>query len=198
MAGVEWVPCIDTTEVLRNKTICTSRSFGEMVSDLESLKAAVATFASSCANKLRGQGSCAKSVSTFICSNRFREDLMQYGNMAETTLQTPSSDTLEITGAALRVLESIYLPGIQYKRAGVIVSDIVSAGSVQYSLFDPIDNRTQRNLLMETIDDMNHRYGLKTVQLCVEGAANQSWRVKCDHRSPNYLTNLNEILTVNA
>ena len=45
-------PCIDTTEVLRNQSICTSRSFGEMVSDLASLKASVATFASSCANKI--------------------------------------------------------------------------------------------------------------------------------------------------
>ena len=66
-------PCIDTSEVVRKKTICTSRSFGDMVGDVESLKAAVATFASSCANKLRGEGSGAKSVTVFLCSNRFRK-----------------------------------------------------------------------------------------------------------------------------
>ena len=41
-----------------------------MVGDVESLKAAVATFASSCANKLRGEGSGAKSVTVFLCRDR--------------------------------------------------------------------------------------------------------------------------------
>ena len=69
------IPCIDTSEVIRNQNICTSRSFGEMITDLPSLKASVATFASSCGNKLRAQKACAGSVTVFIYSNRFREDL---------------------------------------------------------------------------------------------------------------------------
>ena len=98
------IPCIDTSEVLRNKNIYTSRSFAEMVSDLPSLKASIAHFAASCANKLRGQGSACKSVTAFVGSNRFREDLPQYGNAASTTFVTATSDTLEITNAALRCL----------------------------------------------------------------------------------------------
>jgi DNA polymerase V len=190
------IPCIDTSEVVQNQTICTSRSFGEMVSDLPSLKASVASFASSCANKLRGQNAGAHSVTVFICSNRFREDLPQYGNSAVYTFVTPTSDTIEITNAALRLLEQIYQPGIMYKKSGVIVGDIVSMSMLQMNLFDPIHNRKERSDLMKAIDVINHRYGLKTIKLLAEGDKEQKWKVKCEHRSQNYLTNINEILTI--
>lgn len=189
-------PCIDTSEIVRNQSICTSRSFGNMVSDLTSLKASVATFAGSCANKLRGQDAGAKVVTVFLCSNRFREDLPQYGNSATLTFLVPTSDTLEITGAALRIVERIYRPGIMYKKSGVIVSDIKPMNHIQTDLFDPIKNRPERNKLMKAVDAINHRYGLKTLQLAVEGEKQQPWKVKSEHRSPNYLTDLNEILTI--
>ena len=187
------VPCIDTSEVVRNQTICTSRSFGNMVADLPSLKASVATFASSCANKLRGQNAGAKMVTVFLSSNRFREDLAQYGNAASLSFLTPTSDTLEITHAALRILELIYKPGIWYKKSGVIVSDVVGMEAIQHDLFDPIQNRLERANLMKTIDNLNHRFGLKSIQLAVEGEKKQAWKVKSEHRSPNYLTCINEI-----
>lgn len=190
------IPCIDTTEVQRNQTICTSRSFGEMVSDLASIKASVATFASSCANKLRGQHAGAKSVTVFMYSNRFREDLPQYGNAVTYTFITPTSDTLEITQAALALAEQIYLPDILYKKSGVIVGDIVDMSTIQMNLFDPIQNRKERSDLMKVIDNLNHRYGLKTIRLMAEGEQQQPWKVKCEHRSQNYLTDINEILTI--
>lgn len=190
------IPCVDTTEILRNQSICTSRSFGNMINDLPSLKASVATFASSCANKLRGQLAVAKSVSVFLLSNRFREDLAQYNNTGTWEFVTPTSDTMEITKAALKILEQIYRPGIMYKKSGVIVSKITEKGLIEYDLFDPIRNRKERNELMSTIDRMNHRFGLKSIQLAVEGEKKQAWKVKCEHRSQNYLTNLNEILTI--
>lgn len=189
-------PCIDTAEVARKKTICTSRSFGNMVGSLDSLKAAVATFAGSCANKLRGEGSGATSVTVFLCSNRFRDDLEQYGNAASARLPTPTSDTMEITNAALSILARIFRKGIMYKKAGVIVGDIVSISPLQANLFDPIANRPQRARLMRAMDELNHRYGLKTLRLAVEGEDKQPWKVRCEHRSPNYLTNINEILTI--
>lgn len=190
------IPCIDTSEIHRKQSICTSRSFGDMISDIDSLKASVATFASSCANKLRGQESGCKTVTVFIGSNHFREDLPQYGNAASASLIVPTSDTIEITQAALKALESIYLPGIMYKRSGVVVSDIFPITPVQGDLFDPIKNRPQRSALMKAIDSINHRYGLKTIQLGVEGEEKQPWKVKCEHRSPNFLTDINEILTI--
>ena len=136
-------PCIDTSEILRRQTITTSRSFGRMISDKDELKESVATFAASCCNTLRGQDSAAGCVSVFACSNRFREDLPQYGNIASARISTPSADTLEITSAAMELVDRIYRPGIQFKKSGVILSEIVP-GCCHNILFDPIDRRSER------------------------------------------------------
>ena len=190
------IPCIDTSEVSQKQSICTSRSFGQMVSDLPNLRESVATFAASCASKLRGQRAGARQLTVFICSNRFREDLPQYSAAESTLLVVPTADTIEITTAALQLLDRIYRPGILYKKSGVILSDIADMRQVQQDLFDPIRNRPQRARLMQTIDQINQRYGLKTARLAVEGEAQEPWRTKSVHRSPNYLTNLADILVV--
>lgn len=190
------IPCIDTSEVIRNQNICTSRSFGDMVSDLPSLKASVASFASSCANKLRGQQSLCQSVTVFVSSNSFRTDLPQYGNAATVSLTTPTADTLEINKAAMQCLESVYLPGIMYKKSGVLLGKISPAYPAQMELFNSPVRRMRRENLMHALDDINQRYGAKTLHLAVEDCGHQPWHVKCEHRSPNYLTDINEILTI--
>ena len=190
------IPCIDTSEVIRNQNICTSRSFGDMVSDLPSLKASVASFASSCANKLRGQQSLCQSVTVFVSSDSFRTDLPQYGNAATVLLATPTADTLEINKAAMQCLESVYLPGIMYKKSGVLLGKISPAYPAQMELFSSPVRRMRRENLMHALDDINQRYGAKTLHLAVEDCGHQPWHVKCEHRSPNYLTDINEILTI--
>ena len=188
-------PCIDTSEIIRRQTISTSRSFGKMISDAEQLRASVATFAASCCNTLRAQESAAGSVSVFACSNRFREDLEQYSNIATMRLDSPSSDTLEITEAAIRLADRIYRPGIQFKKSGVILSDI-TPGLTHHILFDPISKRDERAELSTAIDRMNRKYGLKAVSLAVAGYGNADWKNRKDRLTPNYLTDIDQIMTV--
>ena len=188
-------PCLDTSEIIRRQTISTSRSFGKMISDAEQLRASVATFAASCCNTLRAQESAAGSVSVFACSNRFREDLQQYSNIATMRLDSPSSDTLEITEAAIRLADRIYRPGIQFKKSGVILSEIIP-GLTHHILFDPIPKRDERAELSTAIDRMNRKYGLKAVGLAVAGYGNADWKNRKDRLTPNYLTDIDQIMTV--
>lgn len=188
-------PCIDTSEIRQQQSITTSRSFGKMISSKEQLKSSVASFAASCCNTLRGQDSAAGCVNVFACSNRFREDLPQYGNIASATLSIPSADTLEITELAMKLVDEIYRPGILFKKSGVILSRIVP-GCVQPVLFDTMEKRDERLELSKTIDKMNHQYGVKTVGLAIEGRENEEWRAKRDHLTPNYLTDIDHIMTV--
>ena len=188
-------PCIDTSELIRRQTITTSRSFGTMISSKEDLKASVASFASSCCSTLRGQDSAAGRISVFACSNRFREDLPQYGEFASQRLPVPSADTLEITAAALELSERIYRPGILFKKSGVILSDIVP-GCCHNVLFDSVQRRDERVELSRTIDRMNLKYGLRTVGLAVAGGEREVWKNRKEHLTPNYLTDIDQIMTV--
>ena len=188
-------PCIDTSEILNRQTITTSRSFGKMISSKEDLKASVASFAASCCSTLRGQDSAAGSVSVFACSNRFREDLPQYYDMATKKLSIPSSDTLEITAAAMELVDRIYRPGILFKKSGIILSDIVP-GCCHHILFDTVEKREERVELSKTLDRMNQKYGIRTVRLAVAGSEHEIWKNKKEHLTPNYLTDIDQIMTV--
>ena len=188
-------PCIDTSDILQRQTITTSRSFGKMISTKEDLKASMASFAASCCSTLRGQDSAAGCVSVFACSNRFREDLPQYWNIATEKLSVPSADTLEITAAAMELVERIYRPGILFKKSGVILSNIVP-GCCHHMLFDPVEKREARIELSRTMDKLNQRYDLNALSLAITGRPDASWKVRKDFPTPNYLTDIDQIMTV--
>lgn len=148
------------------QSIMTSRSFPGMIDKLEGVRTHVANFAARCAAKLRRQKSVAGIVSVFVSSNSFRTDLEQYHNMASRQLDTPTSSTIDLVKTACSVLDLIFKPGILYKRAGVMVTDIRSGEVVQPDLFtfDAGEHRRNRNI-SQSIDRINAHLGADTVVL---------------------------------
>ena len=90
----------------------------------------------------------------------------------------------------------MYRNDIRYKRSGFILSDIHNDLPIQQNLFDEVKNRMDRRKLMAAIDNLNQRYGVKSIRLGIEGTEKQAWHVKSEHRSGNYLTDITEILTI--
>ena len=188
------ISCIDMESAPpAKKQICTSRSFGKMVTDFETLAEAVATYASTCAKKLRKQKSYALSLMVFIHTNNFREDLPQYWKNIVVKLPVPTSETMEIVHYALSGLKNIFIEGYQYKKAGVIITEI-SEGA-QLGLFDSID-REKRDKLMQAVDKINGEYN-NHIQLAVQGIGRE-WKLKQEQLSQRYTTDMNEILTINC
>lgn len=189
------ISCIDMESAPpAKKQICTSRSFGKMVEDIDTMAEAIATHASTCARKLRQQKSYAMSLMVFIHTNNFREDLPQYWRNTVIKLPVPTSDTLEIVHYALAGLHAIFMKGYQYKKAGVIITEIASSG-VQQNLFDTVD-RDKRERLMQALDAINgdcHSY----VKLAVQGNG-RDWKLRQEQLSRHYTTDMGEILVINC
>ncbi len=161
-------PCIaiDGLDGVTKKTIVTSRSFPEMIKELSDLRSHIANYAARCAVKLRRQNSVCSVVTAFIQSNRFREDLLQYDGSASHAFLTPTNTTNEIVEMATKILETIFRKGIYYKRAGIMVSGISSADSVQPDLFEYDPERSQKyEALSTTLDKINGKLGADTVML---------------------------------
>ena len=137
-----------------------------MISNIEGLKTQVSNYAARCAEKLRQQNTVASIVGVFLNTNAFREDLAQYWNFRERQLITPSSSTITIVQAANDVLQSIYRPGYQYKKAGVIVMGIGPDSPIQQDLFDINAEQFQKmKRLDEVVDRINRMHGSETIVL---------------------------------
>lgn len=165
-AGLNGEDCVPNEEIAKKKSICTSRSFNGMISDLETLNTHVSNYAVRCAEKLRAQKTVASVVGVFINTNSFREDLPQYWNFAETRLLTPTNSTTTIVQAAKSALEQIYRQGYQYKKAGVIVMGVTPDNPIQLNLFDINPEQMDRlKSLDEAMDRINRIYGTETLVL---------------------------------
>lgn len=157
---------IDTLDGVTKKTIVTSRSFPDMLTDIEDLRAHVANYAARCAAKLRRQHSVCATVTVFVQSNHFREDLDQYDGGAAHTFLTPTSATNGIVRAAMDILGAVYRRGIRYKRAGVMVSGISPEDPIQPDMFyyDPAVHARDSRLSC-ALDAINGRLGADAVVL---------------------------------
>lgn len=189
-------PCLELELAApAKKMICTSRSFGRSLNDLSSLKEAVANFAAACALKLREQRTCAGQVMVFIQTNSFKPQEPQYAKNAVYRLPVATNNSEELIKSAMAVLEAIYREGYLYKKAGVIVSEIVPQDQVQSSLFDGAD-RVMEGRLMETMDRLNARYGANTVKIARQGHGDSSWKLRQEKLSPAYTTRWSDIIEV--
>ncbi len=107
-----------------------------------------------------------------------------------------TNSSIEIIQHALYVLDVIYGPGYRYKKAGVMVSDIVPETTIQGSLFDRVDRGKQAEV-MKTMDQINDKFGRDTVKLDVQGFDHQ-WYLKQEKLSKSYTTKWSDIITVKA
>lgn len=176
------------------KVICTSRSFGQLLTRMEDISQAVANYANKCAQKLRKQKSCAGVIHVFVQTNTHRTQDKQYYRSISIELPVASNSSQEIISHALKGLQEIYRSGYNYKKAGVIVMDIVPENQIQFGLFDTF-NRSRDKKLMESYDKINQLFGKDLVRFAAQGYGRR-WRLKQERLSPCYTTRLCDVYII--
>ena len=196
--------CVPNEEMAKKKSICTSRSFNGMITDLDGLRTHVSNYAARCAEKLRQQGTVASIVGVFLNTNAFREDLPQYWNFQEMRLITPSSSTITIVKAANEVLQKLYRQGYHYKKAGVIVMGIGPNSPIQQDLFDTNAEQFEKMKRLDAvIDRINKVNGTETIVLGSQQYTQKNGKgkanvfanaIKHDFKSKNPTTRWSDII----
>lgn len=182
--------CIELEDVASaKKQIINSRSFGKSVATIEDLQDALAHFVSNAAKKLRDQNSIAGMMQVFIQTDQFRAERPQYCPSLSIPLIMPTANSMTLQKWAVAGLESIFRSGYQYKKAGVILSEICDASSYQGDLFSTAPEDSE---MMSVMDKLNSRYGKGTIKLSQDGSK-QSWKMRQEKKSPEYTTNWTEL-----
>ncbi|HOH79730.1 MAG TPA: Y-family DNA polymerase [Candidatus Cloacimonadota bacterium] len=173
------------------KSIVVSRSFGKQVESLAELEEAVSTYITRAAEKLRVQDSVAGRMMVFLSTNRFKEG-PQYSNSLQTVLSPPSAYTPDLIRIALELLRELHLPGFEYKKAGVMFSEIIPSGDVPLSFIETNYLDDRRKVLMDTVDKINRRSGRDTVFYASSGVKKE-WQMKRARLSPAYTTRWSDL-----
>lgn len=192
------VPCLEIEDQpAPRQTLCTSRSFGREQTDPRGIEASVASFAATCAAKLRSSQQVTPLLQVFLATNRFRPDQPQAVPVGLHAFDPSTNDTLEIVAAATKLARALFRRGYSYKKAGVLLLNLQPEHQVQGNLFDPIPDRPRRRALMNGLDRLNRRYGDGTVTTAAAMAGqSHSWHMRQDARSPRCTTRWDEILSI--
>jgi DNA polymerase V len=177
------------------KSIATTRTFERPYTKIDDIRESITTFSVRCAEKLRKQKSCCNVIMVFVHTNRFRKDLPQYSKSIIISLPYPTNSSIELTKFAYKAAKSIFKPGFEYKKAGVIAMDIVPENQQQVSLFENSDPRHKK--LMKIIDQLNDDIGQQKVRLGSQGTG-RTWKMRQERLSPKYTTKLSDIISVNV
>ncbi len=157
--------CVSINPItIAHKSIMNSRTFGHVLKKKRDISDAVLSFAQSCAAQLRRERSAALTVTVYVRGDHFRKDLPFYSNSCSVRMQTHTASTIEIAQYALIAFNSIFRDEYFYRKAGVMVTDIIPVNEMQLNIFNA-EQEVKHSRLMTAVDDINRRYGSKQIML---------------------------------
>ncbi|MDE7462653.1 MAG: Y-family DNA polymerase [Muribaculaceae bacterium] len=161
-------PCIELEHVdrLLQDSISESRTFPEDIDDYDYIRARIVIYTSDCARKLRAMQGVAGSIGVYLRTNPFHPHPSGCKPEGAVRLPHPTNDTIQLTEAALHILDKIYLDGVPFKRAGVWIGDISQDFGIAGSLFQEEDeHEILIRRFMQTIDRINNTVGSRNIGL---------------------------------
>lgn len=198
------IPCGDLElEEPDRKQIVVSRMFGRDVADpMEALT----TFATVACEKMRDRGLAASAVWTWLDGNPHKGNDFHVSRAVP--LPFPTRDTRDVLLAVRWLVKCMMKPGLQYKRGGVGLAELVQSGQRQADFFSAPDPRRERG--MEVLDRINAKYGRGTVGIGTtgwrvggarpgearRGAKDAQWRPILQALSPSFTTRWDQLLQV--
>ena len=156
-------PCIELEHVDRimQDSVSESRTFAHDTDSFDYIRARISIYVADCARRLRAMKGQCRSISVFLRSNRFHTERGYYAPQLTVRLERATADTTTLVDIATGILKQIMIAGVKFKRAGVVLSDIVSSEAYTPSIFDmPVmDHKTgatsNNKPISETIDRIN-------------------------------------------
>jgi len=181
-------------ELVYKKMIATTRMFGEPVKNISAIKEAIATYTSRAAEKLRRQNAVTKTIGIFIVKKEASHAAhFKHGPSISTFTHLPLATcvTQELIKPALQMVEKIFEADTFYKKAGVVLSDIVPEDAVQGNLFVPVTENKNR-LLMNMIDNVNFSMRDDVLKFASSGTT-RDWKMRQELRSKRHTTRWDEL-----
>lgn len=178
----------------KRKGVVSSRSFGRKVTDVNELRESVSAHVANAAARLRKQNLAARILTIFVLTNPFSKQDAQYSNSLTIKIPHGTSNSSELMHYAMHGVDKIFRDGYKYKKAGVMLDDLIPDDQIQATLFDNCDNLKNKKI-MTTLDMVNDKLGSGTLTYASQGTT-RPWKMKCEKRTPKYTTDWEQLVEV--
>ncbi len=184
---------LELEEPKDRKNIAITRSFDGNITTFYEMKERVSTFATVCAEKLRKQNACCYGVILYLRKDKYKVDKPKYSFYKMETLPFASNSSITISTLAVKMLKEIFEEGEIYKKAGVIVTEIIPQDQKQLHLFEEENPKHQK--IMAVMDAFQKKTGERKIRLGNQDLQ-RTWKMKQNLLSPKYTTDIRDIFKV--
>ena len=193
---LQGVSCLTLTEEKSyQKQLLFSRTFASPILHKDELQEAIVSFACSAGERLR-QNRLLASVVTLLLTATNQHGMI-YPSSTSLALSSPSLSSIDLSKAALSCLTLLYQEGHIYKKAGVLLSGLLSHEQHSFTLFDDPKRFAKQSSLMTTFDSLRSHFGKEALFLGGKGI-HSKWKSNCSKRSPRYTTSWDDLPIVLA
>lgn len=194
------ISCLSMHEVpVPKKSIMSSKSFGQTVTEESEIAEALSTYTARASEKLRCEERLASSIQVFLRTSPFRENEKFYENSVQIVLPQPTDYTPALIHYAKEGLKRIFKPGLNYKKTGILLANLVPRDSFQPDLFVPQGKSLEKQeAVMKVMEAANQRHGRRILKFAAEGVLEDEelWKAKQLQSTQRYTTRWEELLTI--
>ena len=186
-------PRIPFDEETPTKSIGRSCSFGNAVSDKKQLEMILLEFLDIVCSELERQHLGTLNLAIYLRTNRFRFDIPQYNPYVQSSFTMPTSDFSQLVPVVRQLLDSIWRPGYDFKKGGILVSDLVR---MDRALPFETEEEQRRKRLRAIEGRIRERYGEHGLFVAARDPDALQGVIHREHTSPHYTTDLRDILRI--
>lgn len=184
---LQGISCIEIEQSPKaKKQIIASRSFGQKVYSRDDLKEAITLYVQDAVSRLRSENLLCGCILGFVQSNPFDSSEPFYNKSVSYALPDPSDNSLLLTKIATTMIDQLYQQNIGFKKCGVILTFLEPKATHSYDLFTDMNKVKSSNQLMDSLDNIQNRFGKKKIGLGASMLPNRNWNMSRSQLTPNY------------
>lgn len=177
------------------KQIVASRSFGQRVHEIDDLKEAISKYVMDAVTRLRDEKLLCGCLIGFVQSNPFDTSKPFYNKSLSFALPEPSDNLLMLSKIATTMIDELYAKDIAFKKCGVILTCLEPKENHVYDMFTDMKQVAISDALMDSLDDIQSRYGKSKIALGASMMPNRTWNMSRDRLTQNYFK-WDQLLTI--
>ncbi len=183
---------------IAQKSIMSTRSFAETTTMYSVVEDAVMYHLHQGVKDLESMDLLTNSLKIMILPSRYG-DYAFHGSVKEVALTEATRDLFVLQKVAKELVKSCFKADVPYKKAGIVLSNLVSPLSTTGSLFaTEVKGSAITSVLSKALFDLNNKHGKELIKLGRVDGKNTTWKSKKEALSPAYTTCWDDIKVVHA
>lgn len=180
--------CIELEDTPPNKKqIVSSRSFGQKVTELNDLKAAVSLYTEKAIERLTAEEQLCGCMIVFAYSSPFDERQPFYKGEKSYGFPEATDNVMTLVKKATELMEGVYKKGVKFKKCGVILTGLEPKAGHIYDMLTDMKQIEKADKLLKAWSQIRDKYGSKGISVGAGGLGGD-WTMQRSNLTPNYFT----------